>query len=79
MTTPMLVRVWVRGIIQNQRSSPRTSIGTLKLYGATFDHVAAASRPIHGVVRDGKTNKPVPGVRVSAENTTFTSVQTALK
>jgi RNA polymerase sigma factor (sigma-70 family) len=52
--------------------SPRTSIGTLKLHGATFDYVAAAARPIRGVVQDGKTGKPVPGVRVSAENTTFT-------
>jgi RNA polymerase sigma factor (sigma-70 family) len=53
--------------------SPRTSIGTLKLHGATFDYAAAASRPIRGVVRDKATGKPLAGVRVSADNTTFTT------
>src|SRR6185312_5032143 len=52
--------------------SPRTSIGTLKLHGATFDYVAATARPIRGVVRD-KAGKQVSGVRVSADNTTFTT------
>src|SRR5205085_2433382 len=30
-----------------------------KVYGATFEHAAAPSRPIHGVVRDKQTGKPV--------------------
>jgi RNA polymerase sigma factor (sigma-70 family) len=33
-------------------------------YGATFDHVAAPSRPIVGVVRDRDTGKPIAGVVV---------------
>ncbi len=33
-------------------------------YGATFDHVAAPSRPIAGVVRDRDTGKPITGVIV---------------
>ncbi len=37
-----------------------------RYYGAAFDHVAQASRPIRGVVRDKATGKPVPGVEISA-------------
>jgi hypothetical protein len=33
-----------------------------RIYGATFDYLAAPSRPIRGVVRDKATGKPVPGV-----------------
>jgi RNA polymerase sigma factor (sigma-70 family) len=33
-----------------------------KLYPATFDYLAAPSRPIRGVVRDKATGKPMPGV-----------------
>jgi RNA polymerase sigma factor (sigma-70 family) len=53
--------------------SPRTSLGILKLHGATFDYTSASSRPLRGVVRDKQTRKPVAGVRVSADNTTFTT------
>jgi RNA polymerase sigma factor (sigma-70 family) len=35
------------------------------LLQARFDHVALASRPIHGVVRDKATGKPLAGVRIS--------------
>jgi RNA polymerase sigma factor (sigma-70 family) len=35
-----------------------------RIYGATFDFVAAASRPIRGVVRDKATGKPLAGVSV---------------
>jgi RNA polymerase sigma factor (sigma-70 family) len=35
-----------------------------KVYGASFDHVALASRPIRGVVRDKATGKPLAGVTV---------------
>jgi RNA polymerase sigma factor (sigma-70 family) len=34
------------------------------LYGASFDYLAAASRPIRGVVRDKDTGKPLAGVAV---------------
>jgi protocatechuate 3,4-dioxygenase beta subunit len=33
-------------------------------YGATFDHVAAPSKPIAGVVRDRDSGKPIAGVRL---------------
>jgi RNA polymerase sigma factor (sigma-70 family) len=35
------------------------------LHGASFDYLAAASRPIRGVVRDMDTGKPVAGVSVT--------------
>jgi RNA polymerase sigma factor (sigma-70 family) len=35
-----------------------------KVYGALFDHVAHASRPVRGVVRDKETGKPLAGVSV---------------
>src|SRR5262249_30012831 len=38
-------------------------------YGATFRYLAAASRPIRGVVSDKKTGKPLAGVEVSAFGT----------
>jgi RNA polymerase sigma factor (sigma-70 family) len=36
------------------------------LYGASFDFLAVASRPIRGVVRDKATGKPLGGVSVGA-------------
>ncbi len=44
-----------------------------KIFGATFDYLAAAARPIRGVVRDKATGKPLAGVRLSAEGTTHTT------
>src|SRR5262249_33935152 len=38
-------------------------------YGATFDHVAAPSKPVIGVVQDGDTGKSIPGTIV--ENTYY--------
>jgi RNA polymerase sigma factor (sigma-70 family) len=35
-----------------------------RTYGASFDHVALASRPVRGVVRDKATGKPLAGVSV---------------
>ena len=35
-------------------------------YGATFDHVARASVPIVGTVRDKQSGKPLPGVTIQA-------------
>jgi RNA polymerase sigma factor (sigma-70 family) len=37
----------------------------LRVYGATFTHVAAPSRPIRGLVRDKATGKPLAGVAVT--------------
>ncbi len=36
----------------------------MKLYGASFDHVGLASRPVRGVVRDKATGIPLAGVSV---------------
>jgi RNA polymerase sigma factor (sigma-70 family) len=41
-----------------------TVVGKVKLYAATFRFLAAASRPIRGVVRDKETGKPIPGALV---------------
>jgi RNA polymerase sigma factor (sigma-70 family) len=38
------------------------------VYGASFDYVAVASRPIRGVVRDKDTRKPLAGVTVGVAN-----------
>jgi RNA polymerase sigma factor (sigma-70 family) len=35
-----------------------------RIYGASFDHVGLASRPVRGVVRDKATGKPLAGVTV---------------
>jgi protocatechuate 3,4-dioxygenase beta subunit len=38
----------------------------VEAHGASFEHQAALSRPIRGVVRDKATRKPLPGVTVIA-------------
>jgi hypothetical protein len=40
-----------------------------RLYGATFDHLAAPSRPIRGVVCDKQTGKPLAGIQISGPTT----------
>jgi hypothetical protein len=35
-----------------------------RIYAATFDYVAAPSRPIQGIVRDQQTGKPLAGVEI---------------
>jgi hypothetical protein len=47
--------------------------GPDKILGATFDYLAAAARPIQGVVRAKGTGKPLAGARLSAKGTTFTT------
>ena len=44
-----------------------TDWGVRQYYGATFDHVASAGRPIVGVVRDLDTGAPLPGVTVRSD------------
>ena len=39
-------------------------------YGATFEHVARASVPIVGTVRDKQSGKPLPGVTIQAHKLT---------
>jgi RNA polymerase sigma factor (sigma-70 family) len=41
--------------------------GQLHYYGATFEHLAAPSRPIVGVVRDKDTGKPLAGVTIQSD------------
>src|SRR5262249_31931474 len=40
--------------------------GGLVVHGAVFDHAAAPTRPIQGIVRDRDTGKPLAGVTVRA-------------
>ena len=47
-------------------SSPHQPLYTH--YGATFDHVAAPSKPVIGVVRDTDTGKPIVGAVVEKSN-----------
>jgi RNA polymerase sigma factor (sigma-70 family) len=44
-----------------------------QLHLATFEYVVPISRPLRGVVRDRGTGKPVPGVKVSVQNTGSTT------
>jgi RNA polymerase sigma factor (sigma-70 family) len=44
-----------------------TSSPPRQFMGATFEHVAAPSRPIRGVVRDSATGQPLAGVRMSLD------------
>jgi RNA polymerase sigma factor (sigma-70 family) len=48
-----------------ERSKPE--YGTHVYYGATFDHVAAPTRPIEGVVRDKDTGKPLAGISIRSD------------
>ena len=48
----------------NPRSGVRYPLYTH--YGASFDHVAAPTKPIVGVVRDKDTDKPIPGAVVTS-------------
>jgi RNA polymerase sigma factor (sigma-70 family) len=45
-----------------ERDKPE--FGTLVFYGATFDHVAAPTRPIEGTVRDKDSGKPLAGISI---------------
>jgi RNA polymerase sigma factor (sigma-70 family) len=47
-----------------RRYVPRTT--TLTLHGNGFEHVAGASKPVVGVVRDKDTGRPIPGAVVTS-------------
>jgi beta-lactamase regulating signal transducer with metallopeptidase domain len=51
-------------VIPNQIGSP---LNDLTYYGASFDHAAAPSRAVRGVVRDKDTAQPIPGVTIQAD------------
>ncbi len=48
--------------LAHQRDKPE--YGTSVFHGATFDHVAAPTRPIEGVVRDKDSGKPLAGISI---------------
>jgi RNA polymerase sigma factor (sigma-70 family) len=60
------------------RPGPPTLVkgnGGLTVHGSTFEHIAAPSRPIEGVVRDGKTGLPLPSASIrSAATLNFTGL-----
>ena len=45
--------------------------GGLTVHGASFEHIAAPSRAIEGVVRDAKTGQPLPGVSIRGHDPEF--------
>jgi RNA polymerase sigma factor (sigma-70 family) len=47
-----------------------------KVYGASFDYLAAASRPIRGVVRDKDTGEPIAGVTLRTDYLTTHTTRT---
>ena len=54
------------------RPGPPTQVkmnGGLTVHGSSFEHITSPSRPIEGVVRDGKTGQPLPGVSIRAAAT----------
>ncbi len=65
-------------IIIVTRPGPATLVkggGGITVHGSAFEHIAAPSRPIEGVVRDSKTGAPLPNVSIRAAATlTFTGL-----
>jgi RNA polymerase sigma factor (sigma-70 family) len=45
----------------------------VKIYGAGFDYLARAARPIHGAVREKTTGRAVAGVQIACNLTTHTA------
>jgi protocatechuate 3,4-dioxygenase beta subunit len=64
---PTIARTWVSILTRPGKSIVATMPGGGKLYGATFDHAAAPTRPIVGTVRDKDTGKPLAGVIVQGD------------
>jgi RNA polymerase sigma factor (sigma-70 family) len=52
--------------IVTPRSRDRPELGNLVYHGNTFDHAAAPTRPVSGVVRDRDTGKPLAGVTIQS-------------
>jgi RNA polymerase sigma factor (sigma-70 family) len=49
--------------------------GRLTVHGSSFEHISAPSRPIEGVVRDGKTGLPLPNISIrTAATLSFTGL-----
>jgi protocatechuate 3,4-dioxygenase beta subunit len=59
---PAIASTWL-GTVMTRPATKGTGPGMI-IYGASFDYVAVASRPIRGVVRDKATGKPLAGVSV---------------
>jgi hypothetical protein len=51
--------------LAQQRDKPE--FGTSVFHGATFDHVAAPTRPIEGTVRDKDTGRPLEGILICSD------------
>lgn len=70
------VRVMTRpGEMMNVTAFRRNPKGyVLTYYGATFDHYAAPTKPIVGVVRDKDTGKPLAGVTIRSDKWAGTNV-----
>jgi hypothetical protein len=52
--------------IVTPRSKDRPELGNSVFHGNTFDHAAAPTQPVVGVVRDRDTDKPLAGVTIQA-------------
>jgi RNA polymerase sigma factor (sigma-70 family) len=50
--------------IVTPRSESRADLGTVVFHGNTFDHAAAPTRPVVGIVRDRDTGNPLAGVTI---------------
>jgi hypothetical protein len=61
---PGIVAHWMKAM--TRPSEPVDISKNDRFYGAVFDYVAQASRPVRGVVRDKATGKPVAGVEIGS-------------
>jgi len=52
--------------IQIPESKMSPASGVMSYYGAQFDHHAAPTKPIIGVVRDKDTKKPLAGIKITS-------------
>jgi RNA polymerase sigma factor (sigma-70 family) len=59
---PAIASAWL-GTVMTRAAEKVVGPG-MYVYGASFDHVAASSRPVRGVVRDKETGKPLAGASV---------------
>jgi RNA polymerase sigma factor (sigma-70 family) len=51
-------------IVTPRSSMYRSELGDVVYHGSTFDHAAAPTRPVEGVVRDRDSGKPLAGVTI---------------
>ncbi len=66
-TKRVQVRTRPGPVLRNPRSKNSSREEPVIVYGVQFEHVAAPTRPIEGVVRDADTGRPLGGIMVHGD------------